>query len=1368
VGGVLGPIASGVNAASGGILGYEFDEDLDNGFRPAGLAQLSSTTATVDEKVRDYGNTYGAGTATHSLTLYRHASGALVFGAGTIQWSWGLDNNHDRQPDGVTDYTNQSVQQGTVNVLGDMGAQPATLQGGLTPASPSADVVPPTSAITSPVNGASIPSGTTVTISGTAADTNGVVAGVEVSTDGGATWWRATGRQNWTYSWLTAGTGTVVLKSRATDDSGNIGVASTGISVALTCPCSLWNPATTTPATVDAGDPSSVELGVKFRTDVSGYITGIRFYKSAGNLGQHVGKVYNSSGTLLGSGTFANETASGWQQLDFGSPVNVTANTTYIASYYTPTGHYSATGGYFGSAGVDVAPLHALSNTTAVNGVYAYGSGGFPTSSFNATNYWVDVVFATFVGEGDTTPPTVTAVTPASGATGVGSGVDATVTFSEPVAPETISTSTIELRNSANTLVAGSVSYDPATRTATFGATAALAPSSLYTIIVKGGASGPRVTDVTGNALASTFTSSFTTAAPSACPCSIWDPAVAVPAIADTGDGNAVELGVKFRADADGFITGQRYYKSAANSGTHLANLWTAAGALVASTTFAAETASGWQEATFASPVAVTANTQYIASYHTNTGHYAVTGGYFASAGVDTPPLHALASTASANGVFQYGASAFPTGSYNATNYWVDVVFNTSGGADTTAPTVVSKTPAAGAPGVSTATTVTAAFSEAIAAATVNTTTFELRNAANTLVASTVTYDVASRTATLRPNAVLAADAVYTARLHGGATDPRIKDVAGNALAADVSWSFTTAAPGSCPCSLWGTPVVGVADAGDASAVELGVKFRADADGFVSGIRYYKSAANTGTHIGNLWSTAGAKLATASFANETATGWQLVLFSAPVAVTANTTYIASYHTDSGHYAATSGYFLAGLDTPPLHAIPNGTSPNGVYQYGASGFPSSSFNATNYWVDLVFNTTGGADTTPPTVVSTTPAAGAANVSTTAPVTAAFSEALAPASVEIGTVVVKDAANAVVNGTVTYDVLSRTATFTPKAALAPSSVYSVRLAGGLSNPHITDAAGNPLAADVTWTFTTRSLPTTYVDTSAADFNGGTLDANSYVGAAGDGEVMLKPAAGAEFDGVALPAGWTMSPWAGTSSAAVSGGIMSVDGALVSTTALFLPGRSLEFTATFSGAPYQHAGFAVTFGEGLWAMFSSAGGDGLYARTNNSATSTDTVIPGSWFGAAHRFRIDWSATRVDYTIDGVLVATHNIAVSASMRPVASDYNGDGNALRIDWMRLTPYAAASTYLSAVFDASGPATWIGAAWTGATPAGTSVVLSVRTGNTPAPDATWTAFTVVTGPFDMPASYLQYRLQLSSSAAAQTPLVNDVTITLKR
>ena len=86
----------GVATLSPETLGYEWDEDLDNGARPAGLVHLSSTTVDGVEKIIDFGATIGIGTATHSLTLYRHASGALVFGAGTVQWSWGLDGTHDR------------------------------------------------------------------------------------------------------------------------------------------------------------------------------------------------------------------------------------------------------------------------------------------------------------------------------------------------------------------------------------------------------------------------------------------------------------------------------------------------------------------------------------------------------------------------------------------------------------------------------------------------------------------------------------------------------------------------------------------------------------------------------------------------------------------------------------------------------------------------------------------------------------------------------------------------------------------------------------------------------------------------------------------------------------------------------------------------------------------------------------------------------------------------------------------------------------------------------------------------------------------------------------------------------------------------
>ena len=101
-------------------------------------------------------------------------------------------------------------------------------------------------------------------------------------------------------------------------------------------------------------------MGVKFRADTNGFITGISFYKSAANTGTHVGHLWSDSGTLLATGTFTGESASGWQKLVFSSPVAVTANTTYVASYFAPNGHYSADSEYFASTGVDNAPLHAL------------------------------------------------------------------------------------------------------------------------------------------------------------------------------------------------------------------------------------------------------------------------------------------------------------------------------------------------------------------------------------------------------------------------------------------------------------------------------------------------------------------------------------------------------------------------------------------------------------------------------------------------------------------------------------------------------------------------------------------------------------------------------------------------------------------------------------------------------------------------------------------------------------------------------------------------------------------------------------------------------------------------------------------------
>ena len=144
----------------------------------------------------------------------------------------------------------------------------------------------------------------------------------------------------------------------------------------------------------------------------------------------------------------------------------------------------------------------------------------------------------------------------------------------------------------------------------------------------------------------------------------------------------------------------------------------------------------------------------------------------------------------------------------------------------------------------------------------------------------------------------------------------------------------------------------------DNLSVELGVKFKSSKDGIIKGIRFYKgSTANGGTHIGSLWSQAGTLLASATFTNETSSGWQEVLFSTPVAVTANTIYVAAYLLPQGNYSRTYNYFLSsGYSngnslTAPLST---GAEPNGVYLYtNSSAFPDSTSGNSNYWVDVVF-------------------------------------------------------------------------------------------------------------------------------------------------------------------------------------------------------------------------------------------------------------------------------------------------------------------------------------------------------------------------------------------------------------------------------
>jgi hypothetical protein len=155
----------------------------------------------------------------------------------------------------------------------------------------------------------------------------------------------------------------------------------------------LW-PTSSVPAVLADTDTNATTVGFKFKSLTRGQVQGIRFYKGTGNTGTHTGQLWTSNGTLLASVTFFNETSTGWQQALFSTPVTVATNTTYIASYFAPGGRYSKTDNYFFGKGATNHPLIALPGTAhGPNGVYRYGTNGFPTNAYLSAHYWVDVLF---------------------------------------------------------------------------------------------------------------------------------------------------------------------------------------------------------------------------------------------------------------------------------------------------------------------------------------------------------------------------------------------------------------------------------------------------------------------------------------------------------------------------------------------------------------------------------------------------------------------------------------------------------------------------------------------------------------------------------------------------------------------------------------------------------------------------------------------------------------------------------------------------------------------------------------------------------------------------------------------------------------
>jgi hypothetical protein len=436
--------------------------------------------------------------------------------------------------------------------------------------------------------------------------------------------------------------------------------------------------------------------------------------------------------------------------------------------------------------------------------------------------------------------------------------------------------------------------------------------------------------------------------------------------------------------------------------------------------------------------------------------------------------------------------------------------FTTSDVVDQTPPTLVSVSPQANASAVPIDTTVTATFSKTIAAGSLDASSFSLR--AGTARAVDARISVRGPTVTLTPVSSLAPSTTYTATLTVG-----IQDLAGNHLARNFVWTFTTGDTVP-PTVASTTPPRGATTVAPDTVIQ--VVFSEAVDPESVGSQTFFVTADSGPVAG----AAGANGSNASFVpmaplsrgttytatlttgvrdlagNPLASNyvWSFTISQLPTVVS---TQPADGATGIEIDATVQATFSLPVDSSSVNASTfmlrqgSGTIAGTVSSSGAAVTfrpsaplaPNLPYRATlttgvrdvngnHLAADYAWSFTTAPDTTPPTVTATTPANGATAVPVTATVTATFSEPVDSTTVNSQTFTVTSAGGAPVAGAIQWR--GSSVTFTPTSTFSGLTVYAARASTG-----IRDLAGNPLTADVVWTFTTApdTVPPRVVSTS-----------------------------------------------------------------------------------------------------------------------------------------------------------------------------------------------------------------------------------------------------------------------------------------------